>query len=295
MEQKYFDKDIHIVLVDDEPRIHEVVKDILTNAFPALRFDGYQDPLSFIEFLKQGTVTPDLVLLDVHFENSGLSGIEIIPFIREDHPYLPIILLTGMEGEDIEESQNYECVYYIPKPVSPNPLIRMIRFYLGMAQKSGERTAELSQDLAEHKKLVGLLQTELADAEIASWDQEQKDRPEAYTRIVEILQTVLKNCTITPSFTKDLEDLFHSDFKLLKKVVDTLIRFDITDTASPGLNLHRHHCADHVYSIRLSKKARIFFYQPSHSSSKSLLRIDPAHDTMSIDKWLKANQDNFEL
>ena len=56
---------------------------------------SFYDPVSFLEFLKSARESPDLVLLDVHFENAGLSGIDILPFIREDQPYLPVILLTG--------------------------------------------------------------------------------------------------------------------------------------------------------------------------------------------------------
>ena len=195
---------IHVVLVDDEPRIHNMVSEILEKAKLVDRIESFYDPLCFLEYLKQEGVSPDLILLDVHFENSGLSGVDIIPFIREDYPYLPVVLLTGMEGEEIENAQDFECIYFIPKPVSPEHLVRMVRFYLGMGRKSGRRAAELSLDLAEHKQLVQLLKTELAQAEIPSRDKgkETHSRREtrAFQRVVEVLTTVLKNCQLMPSF-----------------------------------------------------------------------------------------------
>ena len=290
---------IHIVLVDDEPRTHDMVSEILKKAKLVERIESFYDPLSLLEYLKQEGVSPDLILLDVHFENSGLTGVDIIPFIREDYPYLPVVLLTGMEGEEIENAQDFECIYFIPKPVSPEHLVRMVLFYLGMGRKSGQRAAELSLDLAEHKELVQLLKTELAQAEISSWDKgnETHSRREtrAFQRVVEILTTVLKNCELMPSFIHDMKKLFDSDFTLLKKALDIIIRFDLTDFSSPGLNIHTHKGINNVYSLRISKKARLFFCQSPQANKKrlKLLRLDPEHDTKGIDKWLKANYDTY--
>ncbi len=290
---------VHIVLVDDEPRIHDMISDILEKAELVKRIESFYDPLSFIEYLRKEDASPDLVLLDVHFENSGLSGVDIIPFIRENHPCLPIVLLTGMEGEEIESAQDYECVYFIPKPVSPEHLVRMVRFYLGMGRKSAQRTAELSRNLVEHKELVKLLKTELAQAEISSWagGRQTNDRREtrAFQRVLEILTTVLNNCELMPSFIHDMEKLFDSDFPLLKKAVDTVIRFDLTDLTTPGLNVHKYKGVKDVYTLRITKKARLFFCQLQHSDNKRLrlIRIDPEHDTSGMDKWLKANCDTY--
>lgn len=210
-----------IVLVDDEPRIHTMIKEVLEEARLVKRFESFYDPLAFIEFLKKQGPLPDVVLLDVHFENSGLSGIEILPYIREDHPYLPVILLTGMEGEEIERAQEYECLYYIPKPVSPDQLVRMVRFYLGAGRKTGERTAELSRDLEQHRQMVQTLKTELAQAEINSWDSGKKaaapGETKAFQRIIDILNTVVHNCEVTAGLTADLDRLFDEDFQLFKK------------------------------------------------------------------------------
>jgi DNA-binding response OmpR family regulator len=284
-----------IVLVDDEPRLHDMLRSTLQEAGLCGRMESLYDPVSFLEHLKSETTPPDLVLLDVNFENAGLSGIDILPFIREQHPHLPVILLTGMENEALESAQNYELVYYIPKPVSPEQLVRMVRYYLGMAHKSSGRTAELSRDLADYKQRVGQLQTELARLEIASWNQSPRhDQPEPFQRTRDILATVLKNCALTPAFTADLEDLYRRDFALLKKTIDSLVRFDVPGAAAPGLHIHRHHCAEHVYSLRLTKKARLFYYQPPQTQVKHLLRIDPSHDTRMIDAWLKTNRDHLQ-
>lgn len=290
-------KEFYITLIEDEPRIHEMILDILGQAKLIKRFESFYDPFSFIEFLKKSDAAPDLILLDVHFENSGLSGVEIIPFIREDHPYVPIILLTGMDGEAIEQAHEYECIYYIPKPVSPEHLVRMVRFYMETGRKSGMRTAEISQDLARHKELVQALKLELAEIEVASWDAAKEEHgrlePKACRRIMEILQMVLKNCELMSGVIGDLEKLFESDFQLFKKAVDTIMRFDSEDISIPGMHVHKYHSVDYVYSVRVTQKARLFFYQPPHLSKKRLVRLDPDHDDKAMGKWLKTNYEGF--
>lgn len=295
--QNQAEHDRRIVLVDDEPRIHAMIRETLEGQDFFDDLECFADPVSFLEHLRQAPAAPALVLLDVHFENSGLSGIDIIPYIREDHPYLPIVLLTGMESEAIEESQNYDCVYYIPKPVQPAQLVRMVRFYLGTARKTGHRTEAMARSLDEHRELVRQLKTELAGAEIASWSSAGTQRPGeengAFQRIVDILGTVLKSAHLTAPFRADLATVFRQDFSLFKKTVDCLIRLDTSGEAAPGDRLHRHRCVEHVYSMRVSRRARVFFYRPPRVHRTVLLRIDPEHDDRAMDKWLLTNRDRI--
>ena len=289
---------IHIVLIDDEPRIHEMIDTVLKKAGLAKRFESFYDPLSFLESLKQGGAEIDLILLDVHFENCGISGVEIIPYIREDYPYLPIVLLTGMEGDEIEEAQDFECTYYIPKPVNPVHLVRMVRFYLGMGRKSGKRIADLSQDLAEYKELLDLLEEETAYVDAPMEESEKSQigvqQGKAFDRIIDVLLIVLKNCESMPSFIEDLKKLYHADFKIFKKAVSSIIHFDLTDQSSPGLDIHKFYGVNNIYSLRLTKKARLFYYQSQQAVKKRLLRIDQGHETKTMEKWLKSNTDSFE-
>ena len=297
MNQKEEFQNIHIVLVDDEPRIHDMISRTLKDAGMAGGFKAFYDPVSLLEYLTNTDDSIDLILLDVNFENSGLSGIDVIPFIREDHPYLPVVLLTGMEGEEISDAQDYEFIYYIPKPVSPEHLVRMVKFYLGKGKKSGRRLAELTQNLADHKELVELLEEELAsvDASIHTGISPnlQPGEVKAFERVEEILETVLRNCEIIPSFTQDLKKLFHSDFKLYKKAISTIVQFDLTNLSNPGLNIHKYYGVENVYSLRLTKKTRLFYYKSSQTLKRRLLRLDPIHDTKGMDKWLKANYDGY--
>lgn len=289
------DAQLFIALVDDEPRIRDFVQEVLTSAGLVRRCESFEEPLAFLEFLKETPEEPDLVLLDVHFQNSGLTGVDILPFIKEDYPYMPVVLLTGMEGEAIQEAQDFECTYYIPKPFAPEHLVRMVRFYVGKARKSGRRLADLARDLDEHKELLEVLEKELGEAKSASQSEPKGNvsgrQIKAFERVKEILGLVLQNCLPMPSFFEDLEEVFHYDAKLMQRIIETLLVFDKTPVATPGLNAHKYIDieVDNIYSVRLSRKERIFFYKSPRKGKNLLLRLDKEHDTGGVIKWLKSN------
>jgi len=290
-------KSLIISVVDDEPRIHDVVKTTLTNANIAEKIDDFFDPTSFLESLAENKAEPDLLILDVHFENTGLSGVDIIPFIRETHPYLPIILLTGMEGKEIEQAQDYECTYYIPKPIEPQQLIRMIRYYLVLGEKCGKRLETIHDSFSEYDQLIDILEEEIDSSKDNQSIQIKQVTTNTNTnkntgRILEILQSVIKNYEILPSFTKDLTNILDRDFSTGKRIIDAIITIDKADSM-PGHNVHKVQGADNVYSLRISHKIRLYFYQPEKQNYRRLLRIDTLHDTKVMDKWLKNNRHSY--
>ena len=292
-------KPLIISVVDDEPRIHDVVSTTLTNANITENIDNFFDPASFLESLAGHKIEPDLLILDVHFENTGLSGVDIIPFIRETHPYLPIILLTGMEGKEIEEAQDYECTYYIPKPIEPQQLIRMIRYYLGLGEKCGKRLETIQASFSEYNQLINILEEEI-DSEKTNQSTQIKQvitknssTNKSTERILEILQSVIKQYKMLPSFTKDLTNILERDFPTGKRIIDAIITIDKTGSM-PGHNIHKVQGADNVYSLRLSHKIRLYFYQPEKQNYRRLLRIDILHDTKVMDKWLKNNRHSYD-
>jgi len=287
-------KPLSISVVDDEPRIHNVVKTTLFNANLAQNIDDFFDPTSFLESLVENKIAPDLLILDVHFENTGLSGVDIIPFIRETHPYLPIILLTGMEGLEIIQAQDYECTYYIPKPIEPQQLIRMIRYYLSLGKKCGKRLETIQESFNEYDQLIDILEKEIdlnKNHESVKIKQSTKDNSanKSTKRILEILQSVIKNYEILPSFSKDLASILECDFLTGKRIIDTVITIDKIGSV-PGNNIHKVQGTDNIYSLRLSHKIRLYFYQPENQNYRRLLRIDTLHDTKTMDKWLKNNR-----
>jgi CheY-like chemotaxis protein/mRNA-degrading endonuclease RelE of RelBE toxin-antitoxin system len=292
-------------LVDDEPRIHEFLVQTLREAGMLQRHESFFSPLEFLEFLEQGDEEPDIVLLDINFENAGLSGVDILPHIREDFPYLPVILLTGMDNDALREAEEYEMVYFIPKPVQPDQLTRMIRFYMGKSKKSSELIQHLAHELQDFKEYHKLLEEEIeslqseleAPAEAAEQPAEVREprekKEKAFQRVQDLVSSILQNSDIMPSFIKDLKGIFDSNYDLFKKVIEILTRFDVQDAGNPGLNIHKVKGTENVYSARLSKKVRLFFFSGPSTVRRRLLRLDTVHDTKGMDRWLRENYNSY--
>ena len=102
---------LYVILVDDEPRLHENIRDILETAELVSRLESFGDPVSFLEFLKQQSALPDLVLLDVHFENSGLSGIDF-GCHWDEQKLISSIVKTGRRSLLLPGWYNYPSVCY---------------------------------------------------------------------------------------------------------------------------------------------------------------------------------------
>jgi DNA-binding response OmpR family regulator len=113
-----------ILLVDDEPRIREVVAQYL-------RRDGYQvrtavDGASARRELSE--FGPDLVVLDLMLP--AVSGLDVLAEIRRDGD-LPVILLTARSEEaDRVAGLELGADDYVVKPFSPRELVARVRSVL---------------------------------------------------------------------------------------------------------------------------------------------------------------------
>lgn len=289
---------LFFVLADDDPRLHEYTVSILREAGLLEKHESFYDPISLLEFLKESEEEPDVILLDVHFEGSGLSGVEILPFIREEYPYIPVILLTGMDAEATDEAQSDVFTFFIPKPVTEDHLLRMLHFYLGKSKKSAERISHLMAEMEEVKGYHQLLEQEVEELQteqrrLESISKEGKSDGKGFEKVSEILESLLTKSQPMPSFIADLEKLYSTQFKLFKKVIETLIKFDVQDSGTPGMNIHKVQGTQNVFSARLSRKVRLFYYSSAKTLRKRLIRLDIYHDTKGMDKWIKNNYHSY--
>ena len=113
-----------ILLVDDEPRICEVVANYL-------RRDGYEVAIAVDgESARSGLLEfkPDLVVLDLMLP--AVSGFELLTEIRRDGD-LPVILLTARaEESDRVAGLELGADDYVVKPFSPRELVARVRSVL---------------------------------------------------------------------------------------------------------------------------------------------------------------------
>lgn len=128
-----------ILVVDDEPKIAEVVKSYLEHSgyevFTA--YDG-KSALDLLERLKPSLIVLDLMLPDI-------SGEEICRMVREK-TRTPIIMLTAkVEEESILRGLDIGADDYVTKPFSPKQLVARIAAIL---RRSSDDSVLLSNTIS---------------------------------------------------------------------------------------------------------------------------------------------------
>ncbi|ABS64734.1 two component, sigma54 specific, transcriptional regulator, Fis family [Parvibaculum lavamentivorans DS-1] len=113
-----------ILIVDDEADIRELVSGILNDEGYDTRSAGDSDrALAAIEARR-----PGLVILDIWLQGSKLDGLEVLDVIRERHPDLPVIIISGHGNIETAVSAIKKGAYdFIEKPFKADRLILVVR------------------------------------------------------------------------------------------------------------------------------------------------------------------------
>lgn len=112
---------IHLTIVDDVKDNLNNYKDLLG---PEFNLKLIQQPLELLGFLN--TNKTDLVILDLHMPN--INGFELFDRMRQTHPHLPVIFLTGDPSEEsLIKGLGIGAQDFIVKPVSINELVARIK------------------------------------------------------------------------------------------------------------------------------------------------------------------------
>lgn len=105
------------LVVDDEPEIRALVRRTLEDAF-----DVVEAPDGARALALAAESMPDLVVLD--WQMPGISGPEVLTFLLERRPDLPVIMLTAALGADHGSIAGiFGAAAFIAKPFSPGELL----------------------------------------------------------------------------------------------------------------------------------------------------------------------------
>jgi DNA-binding response OmpR family regulator len=90
-----------------------------------------------VEMCRENTY--DIVFLDENMP--GISGLETLSQIKEEHPQLPIVMITKSEEESImEEAIGSKIADYLIKPVHPNQLLLCLKKNLDHRKLVSQKT-----------------------------------------------------------------------------------------------------------------------------------------------------------
>jgi len=129
---------IHILLVDDDRRIRELIRTFLNDA-------GYRVTTAANVADAEGCMRGlafDLVILDVMMP--GENGIDFAARLRETST-IPILMLSARaEAENRIEGLESGVDDYLPKPFEPRELLLRIQIILRRSSEAGSVNSELS-------------------------------------------------------------------------------------------------------------------------------------------------------
>ena len=128
---------IDILVVDDERDIREMIAGILED-------EGY-DPRtasnSDTTFQQVRDRLPSLVVLDIWLQGSKLDGLEILAELKELHPTLPVLIISGHGNIETAVAAIQKGAYdFIEKPFHADKLILSVKRALEAAQLKRENS-----------------------------------------------------------------------------------------------------------------------------------------------------------
>lgn len=132
---------ICVHMIDDDEEMHGLLADYFEDE--NIDFSASASPHQGLQYLQEQTV--DLVLLD--FMMPELDGFETYRRLRENHPLLPVIMLTAKK-DDYNKIIGLELGIddYMAKPFNPRELLARIKTIM----RRFERSRQFHADRKEH-------------------------------------------------------------------------------------------------------------------------------------------------
>jgi serine/threonine protein kinase len=110
-----------VLVVDDEPLVRRLVRDVVTGTgLAVVEANDVESALSQVHRCQ-----PDLVITDYHMP--GRKGLALVEELRESHPQLPVVVLTGEPSlEAAVQCLKSGAADYLTKPLDLETLRRVI-------------------------------------------------------------------------------------------------------------------------------------------------------------------------
>ena len=140
-----------ILIVDDEADIRDIVSGILSDEGHGTRTAKNSDEaLAAIEARR-----PQLIFLDIWIQGSKLDGLQLLQIIKEQHPSLPVVMISGHGNIETAVSAIKLGAYdFIEKPFKADRLVLVADRALEASRLKREVT-ELRAKSGADSKIIG--------------------------------------------------------------------------------------------------------------------------------------------
>ena len=174
-----------ILIVDDEPDIRSVLSDLLSEEYECAEAASAAEALAQLR-----TADYELVISDITMP--GMSGLEMIPHVKEIAPETVVVMISGMQTvESAIEALRVGAFDYLMKPFD----LRQV--------EAGVKRALEHRDLLVAKRLYDYQLEELVELRTAELDHALDSLEEAYRSTLRALTAALE--------TRDAETHGHSE------------------------------------------------------------------------------------
>ena len=136
----------HLLYVDDERLLHSVLDRLFSRH--GIKVTACPSAFDAIEKLK--TERFDLVITD--FKMPDMDGLELLAHVRQEHPELPVIMITAHASvQHAVGAMREGAVDYIPKPFSTTALLERVQAHLARRPTPGGASGEDDAKAARRK------------------------------------------------------------------------------------------------------------------------------------------------
>lgn len=112
-----------VLLADDEPAVLALYRHGLPLHLPGFEFATVTDGAEAIAYLSSRPVT--VLVTDIAMP--GRDGFEVLAFVRNHHPNLPVVVLSGMAPQQVFQGRTpLGAMHVLQKPVAPAKLAEHI-------------------------------------------------------------------------------------------------------------------------------------------------------------------------
>lgn len=141
----------HILIVDDEADIRDLVSDIIGDEGFTTRTAHDADSA----FAEINSRAPALLILDIWLQGSRMDGIEILRTVKRDNPDLPVVIISGHGNIEIAVAAIKQGAYdFIEKPFNIDQLMVVVRRALEASELRRE-TADIRAKEIAAANIVG--------------------------------------------------------------------------------------------------------------------------------------------
>lgn len=125
----------NILIVDDSAFLRRSVNKLLSNAGMKVFEAENLSQLRGNRFAENKRLADmDLLLLDIHL--NGENGLDILPYLKKNHPTLPVVVLSMDNNKDtVLRAFNLKVNDYILKPFDEQNLINKINYYINLSEE----------------------------------------------------------------------------------------------------------------------------------------------------------------